>query len=69
VEVQINPPPSQQLPSAELDELIDGHLSDFERWFIERQRKAGNPSPTGLIGVEGSILKTYVKYLYTKETP
>lgn len=66
MEVKINPPPPSPLPADKLDELINGHLSEFERWFVERQRAKGNPNPTGLIGVEGSILKTYVLFLHSK---
>lgn len=67
VEVKINPPPSSSLPAEKLDELVDGHLHQFEKWFMEQQREKGNPSPSPLIGVEGGILKTYVLYLATKD--
>lgn len=71
VEVKINPPPSNSLPPEKLDELINGHLHEFEKWFMQSQRDKGNANPSPLIGVEGGILKTYLLYLHTagKETP
>jgi|GEM_PF-4185849 len=65
VEVKINPPPSKLSPD-DLDKLVNGELFVFEKWFIEKQREKGNIGATGLIGVEGSILKTYVYYLVTR---
>jgi hypothetical protein len=66
VEVKINPPPPSPLPADKLDELIEGHLHRFEKWFMESQRRKGNPNPSPLIGVEGGILKTYVMFLHTE---
>lgn len=66
VKIVINPPPSNRLPPESLDEAINMELHHFEKWFMERQRAKGNPNPSPLIGVEGSILKTYVLYLASK---
>jgi len=45
---------------------MDGELVEFERWFLEQQRRGGNPNPSGLISAEKAMVKTYALYLATK---
>jgi hypothetical protein len=66
VEVRITPHPDK-VPAEEFDRLLDGELVEFEKWFIERQRRAGNTKPSGLVSVERAAVKTYVLYLSTLE--
>lgn len=66
VEIKITPPPHRAVTSDELDKMIGGHLHGFEKWFMDKQRRAGNPNPTPLIGVEGGILQTYVMFLVSE---
>jgi hypothetical protein len=47
-----------------MDELLDGELVEFEKWFIARQRAKGMLA-NGLIGAERGILKTYILYAAT----
>ena len=65
VKITISPLP-QTLPPERMDELFEGELEAFDKWFIERQRANGGVNPTGIINVERSILKTYLIYLHTK---
>ena len=64
MDIEITPLP-KTIPPAEMDELLNGELSEFERWFIEKQRRAGADG-IGLIGPERGILKTYLLYAATK---
>jgi hypothetical protein len=67
IEVKINPPQETEVTADQLDALTNGHLHDFEKWFMQRQRNQGIANPSPLIGVEGGILKTYVMYLATEK--
>ena len=66
VEIKITPPPSAAVTADELNAMIGGHLLKFEKWFMDKQRRGGNPNPSPLIGVEGGILQTYVMYLVSE---
>lgn len=66
VEIKITPHP-EGLSAEKLDELINGELVAFERWFLEHQRRRGNQNPTSLLNYEKAILQTFVLYLTTKE--
>lgn len=63
--IKINPHPSS-LPPQKLDEMLDGELTGFEKWFRDKQQQAGR-SPHPLIGVEKAAIKTYLMYLATKD--
>jgi hypothetical protein len=47
-----------------VDELFDGELVAFERWFLARQHKAGVRA-TGLVGAERGVIKAYLLYATT----
>lgn len=47
-----------------LDEMLDGELLAFERWFINRQRSKGMGSDP-LIGAERGVVKAYILYCAT----
>lgn len=53
----------------ELDALFTGEISAFESWFMERQRSRGAADPVGLVSLENGIIRGYLYYLYSKETP
>jgi len=65
VEIRIDPHPDTVPPDV-FDRLMDGELVEFERWFLEQQRRGGNPNPSGLISAEKAMVKTYALYLATK---
>lgn len=48
-----------------MDNLLDGELVEFEKWFIERQLAKGNQA-TGLLSAERGIIKAYFIYACTK---
>ncbi len=64
VDIRINPHPETVEPK-KLDELLDGELVEFEKWFLARQRDKGHQA-TGLISAERSMVKTYILYASTK---
>lgn len=53
---------SQLLPSN--PEELQEHIAEFERWFVDRQKKHGMEGG-GLISVEHAILRSYVMWLRT----
>lgn len=61
--VKINPLPGE-LPAQEMDRLLNGELSNFEKWAIERQRAKGYEG-AGLITAERGIIKAYLVYAAT----
>jgi len=63
VEIKISPPPSE-LDVRKLDEMLDGELVQFERWFIDRQRAKGLEAGP-LIGAERGVVKAYILYCAT----
>ena len=65
VEVKITPHPEEVTPE-EFDRLMDGELTEFEKWFINKQRLGGNKNPSGLISAERAIVKSFMIYLSTK---
>ena len=68
VRIKINPLPSKLEPQR-LDELLNGELVAFEKWFMDEQRRRGNRDPSPLIGVEKGIVRTYILYYATREQP
>lgn len=48
-----------------MDELFNGELAEFEKWFVARQVAKGHPA-TGLIGAERGVLKAYLFYATTR---
>lgn len=69
VHVQISPP-AEKLSRQQLDALMDGELSGFERHLRESQVQVGlNPDP--LSTPERGIIKGYLLYAASKdkETP
>lgn len=65
VHVRIDPP-ADQLPKQQLDRLLDGEISAFERHLQNTQREAGlRPDP--LSTPERGILKGYLLFASTKE--
>jgi hypothetical protein len=66
VQVRINPPPSE-IPLEELNKLFAGEVERFERWFIERQQAAGHQA-VQLISAEHAIIRSFMYYIYTRET-
>ena len=65
VSVKITPH-QDKIDPAKMDELLDGELVEFEKWFISRQRQRGLHGG-GFIAAERGMLKTYIVYLSTKE--
>jgi hypothetical protein len=45
-----------------LDDLLDGALLDFERWFVGRQRSRGFEA-TGFLSAEKAAVKAYIYYI------
>lgn len=63
VVVRVEPP--QELNREQLDELMDGELSAFERDLQRRQQERGL-STEPLAGVERGLLKAYIFFAYGK---
>lgn len=63
VNIEITPHPNEIDPR-QMDELLDGELLNFERWFIARQQSRGLAA-NGLIGAERGIIKAYLIYAAT----
>jgi hypothetical protein len=63
VDIRINPPP-KDLDARQMDEMLNGELVGFEKWFIERQRSAGLQAGP-LIGAERGVVKAYILYCST----
>lgn len=68
VSIQIHPRPSE-ISKEELNGLFADEVRQFEKWFMESQRKAGIFTPTPLISAEEAILRSYMMFLHTKENP
>jgi hypothetical protein len=51
-----------------MDELFNGELAQFEKWFVAQQVAKGHPA-TGLIGAERGVLKAFLMYATTKVKP
>lgn len=66
VEIKITPH-DKQLDPRKMDELLDGELVHFEKWFIARQRHRGLHAD-GLIAAERGILKAYLIYCATERS-
>lgn len=62
-------PHEPQVSSRELNEMIDGELVDFERYFLRVQRERGAMNPSPLLTGERSVIKAYVMYAASKEEP
>lgn len=63
VDIEITPHPKEIAPR-QMDDLLNGELVDFERWFIARQQGRGLTAD-GLIGAERGIIKAYLIYAAT----
>lgn len=63
MQITINPPPSE-LDARKLDEMLDGELLGFERWFVSRQQAKGMGTDP-LIGAERGVVKAYILYCAT----
>lgn len=63
VTIEIAPPPSEVDPRR-LDELLNGELEDFQKWFVARQQRAGNEGAP-LVGAERGAVKAYLIYAAT----
>lgn len=63
MEIKITPPASE-LDARKLDEMLDGELLDFERWFVKRQQSKGMGTDP-LIGAERGVVKAYILYCAT----
>lgn len=67
VNIEITPHPTEIDPR-QMDELLNGELVNFERWFIARQQSRGLAAG-GLIGAERGIIKAYLIYAATTRGP
>ena len=63
VDIKINPLQAE-VDVRRMDELLDGELLGFERWFISRQRAKGLGAGP-LIGAERGAVKAYLIYCVT----
>lgn len=63
VDIEIVPHP-QEIDPRQMDELLNGELVNFEKWFIARQQRRGLIAD-GLIGAERGIIKAYLIYAAT----
>lgn len=66
IDVQLIPP-AQQIDSKTMDDLLNGELVEFEKWFIRRQRERGLDA-SGLIGAERGLVKAYLIYAATERS-
>lgn len=59
--------PLETTDPQKLDELLDGEISGFEKWFMQRQRDRGAEYAGPLIAAERGIVKAYIMYAAQKD--
>ena len=64
VSVKINPPPNQ-MDKREVDRLLDGEISQFERYVI-RQAQSKGYEGAPLASFERSMIKAYLYFAATE---
>lgn len=64
MDIRINPPPSE-LDARKLDEMLNGEIIGFERWFVQRQAAKGMGTDP-LIAAERGVIKAYILYCATQ---
>lgn len=63
VVVRVDPP---ELDRANIDRLMDGEISEFEKYLQQKQREQGLSGNDRLMTPERGILKAFLIYAKTK---
>lgn len=63
VEIRLEPHP-RELDPRQMDELLNGELAEFEKWFAQRRQDRGRTAEP-LMSIERAVLKAYMVYAAT----